>query len=334
MRILIIGGTIFLGRHIRDVAQANGHSVTIFHRGQHALGTAPDIQEILGDRENPTDLAQLASGHWDAIIDTCAYIPRQIRLLQAAFATSLARYVLISTISVYPDDTQPGADEMFPVADLPPTANEDQSSIELYGPLNARCEAAVRTWLPDRGLIIRPGLIVGPYDPTDRFTYWPRRIAAGGEVLAPGSPARMVQFIDVRDLADWTIRAVESSLAGTYNATGPATQLSMGAMLATAAAALKSDVTFTWVEDHFLLESGIAPWTELPLWIPEPDMPGLLTINNRRAIAAGLTFRALATTVSDTFAWDRQRPAGTPAGAGLAAEKERAVLAHWHASET
>ncbi len=330
MRILIIGGTIFLGRHIREVALANGHAVTIFHRGQHALGAAPNIQEILGDRENPTDLARLASGHWDAIIDTCAYVPRQIRLLQSAFATSQARYVLISTISVYPDDTQPGADETFPVAALPPTADENQRSIELYGPLKARCEAAVRAWLPDRGLIIRPGLIVGPYDPTDRFTYWPRRIAAGGEVLAPGRPARAVQFIDVRDLAGWTIRAVESSLTGTYNATGPANELSMGAMLSTTTAALQSDATFTWVEDRFLLESHIAPWAELPLWIPEPEMPGLMTINNSRAVAAGLTFRALAATVSDTFAWDRQRPAGTPAGAGLAATKERAVLANWH----
>ncbi len=334
MRILIIGGTIFLGRHIRDAALARGHSVTIFHRGQHALDAATDIQEILGDRENPTDLARLASDHWDAIIDTCAYIPRQIRLLQSAFATSPARYVFISTISVYPDATRPGADETFPVAALPPTADEDQRASEWYGPLKARCEATVQAWLPDRGLIIRPGLIVGPYDPTDRFTYWPRRIATGGEVLAPGRPARTVQFIDVRDLAEWTIRAVESSLIGTYNATGPAKELSMGETLATTTTALKSDATCTWVEDRFLLESDIAPWIELPLWIPEPEMPGLMTINNSRAVAAGLTFRALAATVSDTLAWDRQRPTGTSYGAGLAAEKERAVLAHWHARET
>jgi len=204
---------------------------------------------------------------------------------------------------------------------------------ETYGPLKALCEQAVETTLPSRALIVRPGLIVGPDDPTDRFTYWPHRVALGGEVLAPGAPETSTQFIDVRDLAEWTIRLVEGSATGVYNATGPAAPLALGDVLETSREVSGSAATFTWVDEPFLLAMGVAPWTEAPLWIPasDPDSAGFSVISNARAQAAGLTFRPLDETIRATLAWAASHSPDHAWRAGMTREREAEILARWHA---
>ncbi len=327
MQILILGGTVFLGRHLVAAAQARGHTVTIFHRGQHPAELPAGVTEILGDRT--ASLASLADGTWDAVIDTSGYVPRLVRQSAAALADHIGSYTFISTISVFAEGMPPDADEDAPLAPLSdPTVEEVTGAT--YGALKALCEQAVTQTLPDRALIIRPGLIVGPYDPTDRFTYWPHRIAQGGEVLAPNDPADRAQCIDARDLAEWTLRLVEGQRTGIFNATGPVTPLTFGALLDTCRAVSGSDARFTWVNAAFLAAQGVAPWSDLPLWVPS-EMAAFNRVNCARAIAAGLTCRPLAATVSATLAWDRTRPADHAWGAGLSPDRERAVLAAWHA---
>ena len=330
MEILLLGGTVFLGRHIAQAAVAAGHHVTIFHRGQHPAPDDLAVAEILGDRE--VDLGRLAGRQWDVVIDTSGFVPHQVRTAVAALGEHTGRYLFISTISVYPETIAPGADEAAGVVELPEGASTEERSDATYGALKALCEAELLQSLLDRATIIRPGLIVGPDDPTDRFTYWPRRLAASGEVLVPGAPDRPIQFIDVRDLAEWTVRLAETGTLGTFNATGPAERLSMGAFLTAAQAAVGGTGALTWVADQLLLDQGVGPWMELPLWIPATEAGGFMQVAIHRALAAGLTFRPLAETVRATLAWDRRRPEGIVHRAGLAAEKERAVLAAWHAA--
>lgn len=326
MRILIFGGTNFLGRHTAAAALERGHEVTLFHRGQTNPGLFPDAEEILGDREH--DLGLLAGRDWDAVIDVPGYLPRVVRGSARALAGHAKHYTFISTISVYDSMPAAGMDENGATGVLPEPGAEDVQ--KYYGQLKALCEDEVRAAFPDSALVIRPGLIVGPFDPTDRFSYWPIRIADGGEVLAPGDPDRQVQVIDGRDLAAWTVGCAERGVTGTYNATGPAERMSMREMLEACREGTGSDATFTWVDEGFLEAEGVGPWMELPLWLPESsaDTRGMLAVSIARALAAGLTFRPLAETARDTLAW--HRASGSPElKAGLARERERALLAKW-----
>ncbi len=325
MKLLILGGTAFLGRHLVEAALARGHIVTLFNRGQTNPDLFPEAEKLRGKRDG--DLTALQGRRWDAVIDTSGYVPRIVRASAELLAASTNHYTFISSISAYADFSTPDFDESAPLGKL---ADETVEEIDggNYGPLKALCEQAVEQAMPGRALVVRPGLIVGPYDPTDRFTYWPHRVAQGGDVLAPGRPERPVQFIDARDLAEWTLRMVEAGQTGTYHATGPDYSLTLGRLLETCKAISNSGARFVWVSESCLLEAGAAPWMELPLWIPESDTSstGFLRANVSKAISAGLTFRPLAETVQDTLAWDATRPADREWRAGLKPAQEQRFL--------
>lgn len=327
MKLLILGGTRFLGRHLVSAAQERGHEVTLFNRGQTNPGLFPGVTELHGDRDG--DLQILSGRTWDAVIDTCGYVPRVVRASAEFLARTVPRYTFISTISVYGDLDKAGIDESAPVATIDDETTEEVTGAT-YGALKALCEQAVIEEYPDASLIIRPGLIVGPYDPTDRFTYWPVRVDRGGEVLAPGMPENLVQIVDARDLAEWTIAMVEEGTTGIYNATGPDERLPLAQLLETCRAVASSDATFTWLPEAFLLEHGAEPWVEIPLWVPGDEAIGFGTVDVRRAVANGLRFRPLAATVADTLSWAQQR-ADHEWRAGLAPEKEHTLLQAWHA---
>lgn len=330
MKILILGGTVFVGRHLVVAALSAGHVVTIFNRGQTNPGLFPDVEEIHGDRTK--DLGALAGRRWDAVIDAAGYLPRVVHMSVEALSASVDHYTFISTISVLANFREPGMDESAPLGRLADPTTEEVTG-DAYGPLKALCEETVEAVMPGRVLVVRPGLIVGPDDPTDRFTYWPARIERGGEVLAPVGPELETQIIDVRDLAEWTIRMVEAKETGVFNATGPAAPLTLGEVFDTCRTVSGSDAQPLWVPEAFVTEMGIAPWMELPLWVGGNDqMAGFAKIDCRKAIAAGLTFRPLEETVIDTLAWDRRRE-GLSRKAGLTAEKEAAALEAWHARE-
>lgn len=330
MKLLILGGTSFLGRHLVEIAQARGHTLTLFNRGQRNPDLFPDIERLRGDRDG--DLTALHGHTWDAAIDTSGYFPRIVRASAELLADAVSHYTFVSSISVYSDVSIIGIDESAPVGALADPTVEEITG-ETYGPLKALCEQAVEQSLPDHALIIRPGLIVGPYDPTDRFTYWPHRVAQGGEVLAPARPDYLVQIIDARDLASWILTMVEAHQTGVYNATGPAHPLTLGNVLDTCRTVSGSDAHTTWVAEQFLLDQHVEPWMQLPLWVPESDPAnaGFSAINCHRAIAAGLTFRPLAGTVRDTLAWDATRPPDHEWRAGITREREAELLQAWHA---
>jgi 2'-hydroxyisoflavone reductase len=325
MRILILGGTVFLGKHSVLAALERGHAVTILHRGDHPARDLPaGVREILGDRTG--DLAALAGLSFDAVLDTSGYVPRLVRHAAETLAPRVGRYCFISTLSVYAERMGASIDETAPLAVLEDPATEIVTN-ETYGPLKAACETVVRDVFADRALIIRPGLIVGPDDPSDRFTYWPHRVAQGGEVLAPDAPDHPTQFIEVRDLAAWTVHMLETDGAGIFNATGPAGVPDFGTLLTACQVASNSDARFTWVSEDFLAEQGVAPYTEMPLWVPRA-MVAFSGVDCSRARAAGLTTRPLAETVAATLAWDAARPPA-PLHAGLTPEREGALLAAW-----
>jgi 2'-hydroxyisoflavone reductase len=336
MNLLILGGTIFLGRYLVEAALAHGHQVTLFNRGQHNPELYPDVEKLRGDRDG--GLAALRGRRWEAVVDTSGYVPRLVRASAEPLADAVEHYAFISSISVYPHFRSVGLDERAPVGTLDDPTVEEITG-ESYGPLKALCEQAVERALPGRTLIVRPGLIVGPHDPSERFTYWVRRVAQGGEVLAPAHPDWHTQIIDVRDLAEWTLHMVEQQQTGVYNATGPEYDLRFGQLLDTCRTASGSAARFTWVSEAFLSANEVTPWSELPLWIPQSDadMQGFSDISCAKAIAAGLTFRDLATTVRDTLAWDATRAdtAEPPARllqprAGLAPDREAELLRAWH----
>ena len=326
MRILIIGGTRFLGRHLVDSALARGHEVTLFNRGMTNPDLFPQVETILGDREK--DLAELSGREWDAVIDTCGYVPRIVRLSASGLEGSVDRYVFISSISVYASFSKIGIDESDLVGKMEDETVEEITG-ETYGPLKVLCEKAVQDTFGGEGaLIVRPGLIVGPNDPTDRFTYWPVRVSRGGDVLAPDSPEAPVQIIDVRDLSDFIIKLIEEKASGVYNATGPDYELTLGAMLETCKQVSNSDANFKWASVEFLSRHEVAPWSDMPVWIPNTEEDaGFSRVDISKAIKAGLTFRLLEDTVRDTLEWAETRPSDREWKAGLSAEKEEKVLA-------
>jgi 2'-hydroxyisoflavone reductase len=346
MKVLILGGTRFLGYHLVTAALARQHDLTLFHRGQHAVAALPQVDMITGDRHQ--DVAKLHGHQWDAVIDTSGYLPQSVRAAAEALADAVAQYTFISSLSVYADYRVSGLDETAPVATLTSEQLHQAHTIDtsgpvsaetygkMYGALKALCEQAAAEVLPGRVLCIRPGLIVGAYDYTDRFTYWVTRVARGGEVLAPGRPQRSVQFIDVRDLADWIIHMVEQRHTGIYNATGLPQTVTMATVLEACRAVSASDASFTWVSESFLLTEHVTPWTEMPLWIPEEAMPhlqGLMAINCQKALAAGLRCRSLHETIHDTLRWHTAQAQGRPLQAGLTADREHQLLHKWHATQ-
>lgn len=325
MKILILGGTIFVGRHLVEAAQARGHEVTLFNRGQHNADLFPAVEKLRGDRDGD-GLDALAGRSWDAVLDTCGYVPRVVRQSAERLAGSVSRYVFVSSISVYADTRAAGVDEDSPVGILEDTTTEEIAG-DTYGPLKALCEQEVQAALPDGALILRPGFIIGPQDPTDRFTYWPHRIAQGEDVLAPGRPDQPIQVIDARDLAEWTIRLVEQGATGLYNATGPDYPLTLGALLQTCKTVSGSDARLVWVPDEFLKENGADTSTLLPFYLPQSsESDGLMGASIAKAVAAGLTFRPLADTVNDTLTWDNARPWDDSRKVSLSPERERALL--------
>ena len=323
MRLLVIGGTLFLGRALVERALERGHEVTLFHRGRTNPDLFPGVRRILGDRA--ADLHLLDEGEWDAVVDTCGQVPRQVRAAAARLASRAGHYTFISSISVYPDFGARGQAHGSPTHEPADESIEKMESYEQYGPMKVACENAAREEMDGRCCVIRPGLIVGPHDPSDRFTYWPERLQRGGEVLAPLPKDRQVQLIDARDLAGFCLTAAERSLAGTYDATGPAGALTFEQMVDTCDRVAGSDAEITWVDPAWLLEQEVGPWMQLPLWVPEIDA----RIDLTPAIAEGLQFRSLADTVRDTLKWSESLPGDRARRAGLDPAREAELLAAW-----
>lgn len=321
MNILIIGGTRFLGRHIVTSARARGHTVTLFNRGKSNPGVFRRVPTISGDREH--DLDKL-SGHWDAVIDTCGYFPRVVKLSAEALKKRVGKYVFISSISVYSDFSKAGINESDPVGKLEDESIEEITG-ETYGPLKALCEKAVQDVYGADALIIRPGLIVGPHDATDRFTYWPVRIARGGDVLAPDRPEALTQFIDARDLADFIVKLIEQDVAGVFNATGH--PITLNTFFETCKRVSGSNANFKWAPVDFLSENKVEPWSDMPAWVPDTgDGVGFARVDITKAIQAGLTITLLADTIRETLKWEFERPDGHEWKAGLTPERETELL--------
>ena len=335
LRILILGGTGFIGPYQVRYALSRGHKITTFNRGKTHPGELPgEVEQLIGDRNGQLDA--LKDRQWDVVIDNPTTLPAWVRDAAQILKGNVDRYVFISTISVYAE-TSNGVDETAPLAKYD-GADPFKETLEAmrasgyktYGPLKALSEQETEKWFPGKVLIIRPGLIVGPRDETDRFTYWPVRIDRGGDVLAPGMPNDPVQFIDARDLAEWTIRMVENRETGTYNATGPAKSLGIGGMLDGIKRALNANAKFTWVPADFLKQQKVEAWSDMPVWTGEES--GMARASISRALAEGLTFRPLADTARDTLAWFQSQPPDRQAKmkAGLSPEREAEVLAVWH----
>jgi 2'-hydroxyisoflavone reductase len=342
--ILILGGTGFTGPEQVEYALARGHHITLINRNK----TRPDffkgrVEQLIGDLN--ADMSALRGRTFDVVIDNPTTLPAWVRNVAQYMKGNTRHYIFISTQSVYPDNSVPGADESDRLTPLPagldPFTVPPADARKYYGALKTVSEHEVEQNYPDRYTIIRPGLIVGPLDATDRFTYWPARIDRGGEVLAPGDPTDPVQFIDSRDLAEWTIRMAENHELGIYNATGPSKPLSMAEMLYGIKAITTAGAQFTWVPADFLREQKIRPWRDMTVWVPPtPRDAGFSRKSNARAIAKGLTFRPLALTAKDTLDWNKTRPAdqlqrlAEGAVGGISAEREAQVLAAWKAKQS
>jgi 2'-hydroxyisoflavone reductase len=335
LRILILGGTGFTGPYQVRYALSRGHKVTTFNRGKtHPSELPNEVEQLIGDRNGK--LVALKDRQWDVVIDNPTTLPAWVRDAAQILKGNVERYVFISTVSVYggpktgPDETAPT--EQYEGADPYKETLEAMKAggYKTYGPLKALSEREAEKWFPKDTLIIRPGLIVGPRDETDRFTYWPVRIDRGGEVLAPGNSNDPVQFIDARDLAEWTIRMVENRETGIYNATGPAKPFGIGEMLNGIKDALNSNATFIWVPADFLGKQKVEAWSDLPVWTGQES--GTAQTNINRALSKGLTFRPLADTARDALAWFKSQPRDRQSKlrAGLTPEREAEVLAAWH----
>jgi 2'-hydroxyisoflavone reductase len=340
MKILIIGGTRFLGRHLATAALAREHEVTLFNRGNHPSDLP--VETIRGDRNQ--DLAKLAGRRWDAVVDTCGFVPRAVKAAAEVLSEAVDRYVFISTQSVYVDISAPGVDETAAVATLTNEQLQKANAIDssgqpsaatlgaMYGPLKALCEQAAEEVMPNRVLNVRPGLIVGPFDYTDRFTYWVERVARGGEILAPAEADRFVQFIDARDLAEWTVSMIERQETGIYNANGRPNTLTMKNLLDECRTVSHSDASFTWASEDFLLMENVAPWSEMPLWLPEaaPHLKGFMFLNCNKAFASGLKLRPVSDTIKDTLSWRATSHVNEDLKAGIDTGKEQTLLRKWH----
>lgn len=330
MKILILGGTRFVGRALIEAASARQHEITLFNRGKTNPHLYPQIEKLIGDRHTG-DLHALQNRAWDVVIDTCGYHAAHVLASAETLHPNVPRYIFISSISAYGDIQTQNLDESAAVEYH--NSYEIDDSPATYGPRKGSCEKAVQAVYGEKGLIIRPGLIVGPNDQSDRFTYWPSRLADGGEVLAPGTPDAPVQVIDVRDLALWTIKVAEKQKSGIYNAVGVQEPLTMGQILAECHAVANSDATLTWVDDAFLTQHSVAAYTEMPLWVPA-ESAAFNTVSNQKAKADGLSFRPIAETILDTLNWKNTRSAEYEWRAGLSREREKSLLSSWHQRPT
>ena len=322
MKLLVLGGTKFLGRAAVEAALARGDEVTLFNRGETNPELFPEAEKLQGDRDG--GLSALEGREWDAVIDPSGYVPRVVRASAELLRGSVGHYVFVSSASVYAEPYVPGFDESAPTVELENPESEDV--IGDYGALKAACERVVGEVFPDASTNVRAGLIVGPHDQSGRFTYWPLRISLGGPVLAPAPPEQLVQFVDVRDLGAWLVDAAARRVSGTFNATGEPIRLD------TVLAAC-GDAELVWVDEQFLLDQGVGPWMELPLWVPREAAP-FLQMSVAAAVAAGLRFRPVEETARDTLAWAREVGAGlvaetTYGNAGLDPAREAELLAGW-----
>ncbi|MFT5286629.1 MAG: 2'-hydroxyisoflavone reductase [Planctomycetota bacterium] len=335
MNLLLLGGTKFLGRHLTDAALARDHTVTLFHRGETGADLFPELEHILGDRTEGLDA--LAGREFDAVIDTSGYLPRVVRDSARALADSVKHYTFVSSISVYADHSKAGNTENTAVGILEDV--RDENVAKNYGPLKGLCEQVVEREFPGRTLVIRPGLIVGPHDPSDRFTYWVDRMARNGEVVAPGDAEHAVQFVDVRDLASWMTELIERETVGVMHATGPESATTLGEVLdccrtVAKSAAGESDNELVWMKPEFLAEQKIGEWMDMPLWINDPAFAGHSKVDCSRALAAGLRFRSVEETVRDTLEWCQSRPTDHEWKAGLTSEREAEILKTWRQAES
>ncbi|MBV8761989.1 MAG: NAD-dependent epimerase/dehydratase family protein [Deltaproteobacteria bacterium] len=328
-KVLVLGGTGYIGPHIVRALVAAGHTVTLFNRGKTHTELFPDLEKLHGDRDG--HLEALQGRKWDAVIDDAGFVPRIVEQSAKLLAPSVKQYVFISTISVYKDIAKPGMDETAAVDELPADAKEEDK--RYYGPFKAACEKTVEAALPGRATILRPGVIVGPGDPTGRFTHWASRIADGGDVLAPGDGTTPVQYIDVRDLAAFVARVVADTTVGTYNVLAPEHITPIKDFLAQINAATGNHAQIIYVPADFLEKQDVHGWSDMPLWLPPTgDFAGIGTQSNARAVAKGLTFRPLAETTKDTLAWLQTVPeADRPklASTGISRDREAKVIAAW-----
>jgi 2'-hydroxyisoflavone reductase len=321
----MIGGTVFLGRHIVEQALARGHQVTLFHRGQRGAELFQGVERVLGDRDG--EIGKLAGRQWDAVIDTCGYFPRVVRQSAEALKGQVGHYTFVSSVSAYGEVAEPNIDEDAPLATLEDPTVEEITG-ETYGGLKALCEKVVAEIYGDKALNIRPGLIVGPNDPTDRFTYWPVRFARGGDVLVPDRLTQPVQFIDVRDLAAWMLRLVEQKVGGAFIGTGPQKPYTLEEVFETCDRVAGTRARRVPAPTPFLEENGVEPWSHLPLAVGyDGSGDGMMQVNVEKAVASGLTFRSLEETTRDTLAWAQTRPADHAWRAGLTPEREAELLA-------
>jgi len=319
VRILILGGTRFVGRALVDAALGRGDTVTLFNRGKTNPGLYPGVETVTGDRT--LDLAPLDGREFDAVIDVACYDPAVARLSAEAFRGRTRRYVFVSTVSVYASQATTEAQlEDAPLADLKPDVKD---VLENYGANKALCERIIQDVYGERALIGRPGLITGPHDPTDRFPYWPRRVARGGRVLAPGDPGDLTQVVDVRDLAAFLLDGCHRERGGVFNVTG--TPRPFGTLLNLCRTATYSDAELTWISTERLVAAGVDPDMGIPLWVGEPGYEAFNDVDSSRAVAAGLACRTITDTIRDTLAWDVGR--GGPEQEGLAAAEEERLLA-------
>lgn len=327
MDILILGGTQFLGRHFVEIALNRGHRVTLFNRGKTNSGVYPDVENLIGDRIKG-DLTALQGRKWDIAIDTAGYFPNLAQLVgdtAELLHNSVKFYVFISTINVYPE-YQTNGDETLPVYPIDkPFSN--QMNADTYGMHKILAESVVSELYNQSSLIVRPGLIVGPYDHRGRFTYWIRRIAEGGEILAPEKPELPVQYIDARDLVEWIYQMALFQKGGVYNAVGPDYLLTLGNFLETCLQVTDSNTAFTWIPGEFLEAKGIEHWQELPLWLPPSMQNTFPCLSNQKALANGLHFRPLAETIHDIWEWDKVEQIEYPHF--LSPDKEKAILQKW-----
>lgn len=334
LRLLILGGTGFTGPHQVRYALSRGHKVTVFNRGRRPQDWPGEVEELVGDR-NASDLKALAGREWDVCIDNPTSLPFWVRDAGQALKGHVGHYVFISTISVYASNAHPDDDETAAVQGYRGTDPFAEREVppRLYGPLKAMCESEAKAQFgPDHVTVIRPGLIVGPGDETDRFTYWPVRLARGGQTLAPGDGADPVQFIDARDLAEWTVQMAERRMAGTFNGTGPGGAMTTKQMIAGIGRGVGAAPALTWVAADWLAAKNVQGWSDLPVWLPgSGETAGFHRRRIRRAVGAGLTFRPLDVTARDTLSWWRAQPSERQAKpkAGLTPEREAELLQAW-----
>lgn len=339
MKVLILGGTRFLGRALVEEALKRGHEVTLFNRGSSS-NVFPGVEQLIGDRNG--DVSQLENRTWDVVMDTCGMSPHQIEKIAEVLGDDVEHYTYISSISVYPDWITLGIAEDYPVHSIPPEnvlkeiEEGTVSPYDYYGGMKVACEVKAEKHWPGRVLHVRAGLLVGSFDYTDRLPYWVHRVAQGGTVLVPGRPERPVQFIDVKDVAAWALTMAENRKAGTFNATGPGAELTMAGFLNTCKAVTGSDAEFVWADERFMLENKVQPWTEMPLWIPEEfalegaaePWKGGSYISIVKAVGDGLSFRPLEETIADIY--QSVKVKDDEWKAGISREREQKLLKAWH----